>query len=73
MSATTFSGLELRSIGPAINSGRVIDFAVDPHAERVERLGSGRRPHDPVVLAVAAPEVSGDRGQYLRIVVDCSA
>ena len=40
MSATTFSGLELRSIGPAINSGRVIDFAVDPHAERVIYVGT---------------------------------
>src|SRR5512143_1461500 len=26
----TFSGLELRSIGPAINSGRISDIAVDP-------------------------------------------
>ena len=32
MSAGTFSGLELRSIGPAINSGRVSDFAVHPAA-----------------------------------------
>ena len=28
-SATTFSGLKLRSIGPATTSGRVVDFAVD--------------------------------------------
>ncbi|MEO8430976.1 MAG: glycosyl hydrolase [Acidobacteriota bacterium] len=26
----TFSGLELRSIGPAVTSGRVVDLAVDP-------------------------------------------
>jgi photosystem II stability/assembly factor-like uncharacterized protein len=30
MSATTFKGLELRSLGPAINSGRISDFAVTP-------------------------------------------
>jgi len=30
MSASTFSGLELRGIGPAISSGRIGDFAVDP-------------------------------------------
>ena len=30
MSASTFSGLGLRSIGPALMSGRVCDFAVDP-------------------------------------------
>ncbi len=29
MSASTFAGLELRGIGPAISSGRIIDFAVD--------------------------------------------
>ena len=29
-SSKTFSGLELRSIGPAFMSGRVMDFAVDP-------------------------------------------
>lgn len=29
-SAKTFSGLELRSIGPALTSGRVSDLAVDP-------------------------------------------
>jgi photosystem II stability/assembly factor-like uncharacterized protein len=28
--AGTFNGLRLRSIGPAVTSGRVIDFAVDP-------------------------------------------
>ncbi len=30
MSAATFKGLELRAIGPAFNSGRVSDIAVDP-------------------------------------------
>jgi photosystem II stability/assembly factor-like uncharacterized protein len=30
LSADTLSGLALRNIGPAINSGRVIDFAVTP-------------------------------------------
>ena len=30
MSAETFAGLELRNIGPALASGRVGDFAVDP-------------------------------------------
>ena len=31
MSASTFSGLKLRSIGPALTSGRVNMFAVDPN------------------------------------------
>jgi photosystem II stability/assembly factor-like uncharacterized protein len=35
MSAATFAGLELRNIGPAINSGRVVDFAVQPDAHNV--------------------------------------
>ena len=35
MSAKTFSGLELRNIGPAINSGRVSDFAVHPEAHHI--------------------------------------
>ncbi len=35
MSAATFSGLEWRSIGPAYNSGRVVDFAVDPDAHNI--------------------------------------
>jgi len=35
MSAKTFSGLELRSIGPAINAGRVVDFAVHPDKHRI--------------------------------------
>ncbi|MCK5378179.1 MAG: glycosyl hydrolase [Acidobacteria bacterium] len=30
MSASTFAGLELRGIGPAVTSGRIGDFAVDP-------------------------------------------
>ena len=30
LTAETFAGLELRSIGPAIISGRIIDLAVDP-------------------------------------------
>jgi photosystem II stability/assembly factor-like uncharacterized protein len=35
MSAKTFAGLELRNIGPAINSGRVSDFAVHPTAHHI--------------------------------------
>src|SRR5713101_7219566 len=31
MSAETFSGLKLRSIGPAVASGRVVGFAVHPN------------------------------------------
>ncbi|MBU0640882.1 MAG: glycosyl hydrolase [Planctomycetes bacterium] len=34
MSAGTFAGLKLRSIGPALMSGRVADFAVDPQNRR---------------------------------------
>ncbi|MFQ5490240.1 MAG: hypothetical protein ACE5GE_05915, partial [Phycisphaerae bacterium] len=30
MSAATFEGLKLRPLGPALMSGRVGDFAVDP-------------------------------------------
>ncbi len=30
MSASTFAGLKLRSIGPAVTSGRIVDLAVDP-------------------------------------------
>ena len=30
MNSATFSGLRLRSIGPAFTSGRVVGFAVDP-------------------------------------------
>ncbi len=31
LTPATFTGLKLRSIGPAMTSGRVVDFAVDPH------------------------------------------
>src|ERR1043166_5584611 len=31
----TFAGLELRNIGPAISSGRILDLAVDPRDQRV--------------------------------------
>jgi photosystem II stability/assembly factor-like uncharacterized protein len=40
MSATTFAGLELRNIGPAINSGRVSDFAVQPNATHVRYVAT---------------------------------
>ncbi|HXO20465.1 MAG TPA: glycosyl hydrolase [Thermoanaerobaculia bacterium] len=33
--ADTFSGLELRGIGPALTSGRVVDLAVDPRQKNV--------------------------------------
>jgi len=35
MSAATFSALKMRNIGPAINSGRVSDFAVQPDAPHI--------------------------------------
>jgi len=35
MSAATFSGLKMRNIGPAINSGRVSDFAIQPDAHHI--------------------------------------
>ncbi len=35
MSAATFSGLKMRNIGPAINSGRVSDFAVQQDAHHI--------------------------------------
>jgi photosystem II stability/assembly factor-like uncharacterized protein len=35
MSAATFAGLEMRNIGPAINSGRVSDFAVQSDAHHI--------------------------------------
>ena len=35
MSAATFSDLKMRNIGPAINSGRVSDFAVQPDAHHI--------------------------------------
>src|SRR5438270_5973413 len=31
----TFAGLELRPLGPALTSGRIIDLAVDPRDARV--------------------------------------
>ncbi|HYM59286.1 MAG TPA: glycosyl hydrolase, partial [Thermoanaerobaculia bacterium] len=31
----TFAGLELRQLGPALTSGRIVDLAVDPHDARV--------------------------------------
>ncbi len=58
MSADTFAGLRLRSIGPALTSGRIGDFAVDPkHPERyfvavasggVWRTGNGGTTWTPV-------------------------
>ncbi|MFG0257771.1 MAG: glycosyl hydrolase [Phycisphaerales bacterium JB043] len=43
MSAKTFAGLELRSIGPALMSGRVSDLAVHPHDQSTwyVAVGSG--------------------------------
>ncbi len=43
MSAGTFEGLKLRLIGPAMISGRVLDFAVDPknHARYFIAAASG--------------------------------
>jgi hypothetical protein len=42
-SSSTFSGLKLREIGPALTSGRVVDIAVDPtnHAVRYVAAASG--------------------------------
>src|ERR1051326_8946197 len=31
----TFAGLDLREIGPAVSSGRILDLAVDPHDARI--------------------------------------
>ena len=40
LKSSTFSGLELRSIGPALMSGRIADIAIDPiEAEHVVRGG----------------------------------
>jgi photosystem II stability/assembly factor-like uncharacterized protein len=39
-SADTFSGLELRGIGPALTSGRIVDLAVDPRDKRVWYVAS---------------------------------
>ncbi|MEM8993315.1 MAG: glycosyl hydrolase [Acidobacteriota bacterium] len=43
MVASTFSGLELRSIGPALMSGRIADVAIDPRDQSVwyVAVGSG--------------------------------
>lgn len=40
MSAGTFQGLALRSIGPAVTSGRVVAFAVDPNNRAHYFVGS---------------------------------
>ena len=43
LTADTFSGLQFRSIGPAVASGRAIGFAVNPknHAEYYVGVASG--------------------------------
>ncbi|MEE8523699.1 MAG: hypothetical protein V3T72_07180 [Thermoanaerobaculia bacterium] len=43
LKAETFSGLELRSIGPALMSGRIADLAVDPRYQSTwyVAVGSG--------------------------------
>lgn len=43
LSSSTFSGLKLRNIGPALTSGRIIDFAVNPkkHSEYYVAVASG--------------------------------
>src|SRR5262245_29332497 len=43
MKAETFAGLKLRGIGPALLSGRVVDFAVNPkdRAHYFVAVGSG--------------------------------
>ena len=41
MNAGTFSGLELRGIGPALMSGRIADIAVDPTDQSVWYVGVG--------------------------------
>lgn len=38
--AKTFAGLELRPIGPALTSGRIVDLAVDPHDSRTWYIAS---------------------------------
>ena len=40
LSSKTFSGLELREIGPALTSGRVIDIAVDPRNNAVRYVAA---------------------------------
>src|ERR687884_1779387 len=39
----TFTGLELRPIGPALTSGRIIDLAVDPRDTRVWYVATAGR------------------------------
>ena len=39
-SEKTFSGLELRDIGPAMTSGRIVDLAVDPRDSRTWFIAS---------------------------------
>ena len=54
-SADTWSGLELRGIGPAVTSGRIADIAVDPTTPETvvpgrrlgRRLEDGRTPAPP--------------------------
>ena len=41
MVAATFAGLEMRSIGPALMSGRIADIAVDPTDQSVWYVGVG--------------------------------
>ena len=43
LSAGTFSGLALRSIGPAVTSGRIVDLAVHPRTRKTHLLRGGRR------------------------------
>ena len=40
-SATTFKGLEFRSIGPAFMSGRIADIAIDPADQSTWYVGVG--------------------------------
>ena len=40
MSADTFAGLKLRSLGPAVTSGRVVSFAVHPKDKSTYYVGS---------------------------------
>ena len=40
LASATFAGLALRSIGPAITSGRIADLAVDPTDDKVWWIGA---------------------------------
>lgn len=40
MSADTFAGLKLRSLGPAVTSGRIVSIAVDPKDKSTYYIGS---------------------------------